>query len=257
MKRLFIVGLGDVGRRIREALAKDGWTVQVVTRSEGWPAALDPADDATRLIAVREDDLAGVLNRFPRGLRGRLMLVQNGFLEVRLDGLGPVSRGLIYFTAKGDFFKVLAPSVFHGPLAAPIAEGLERGGIAARVEPDRGAFLRTMIVKGLWNSAVGLPPAAHQVDLGTYLDDRGDEFEALVDEGARAAGAAYGVTVAGADAARVIRESTVPLRHMRGGTTALAWRNGAIATMGRRHGVPTPVNDRLLAMVGYEVEAAR
>ena len=59
-----------------------------------------------------------------------------------------------------------------------------------------------------------------------------------------------------------ILETTVDLGWVRGGTKALAWRNGALARFGRRHGVPTPVNDRLLRAAAYDpdsdpAEAAR
>lgn len=252
MKRAFVIGPGNVGRRIQAALEADGWRVQVVTRRDGLEDAADPSDETPRIVAVREDDLQGVLERLPYETRLRVLLVQNGFLEARLGDLGLVSRGLIYFTAKGDFFKVVGTSVFYGPLAEPIARALVRREIAARVERDHEAFLRAMIVKGLWNSVVGLPLAVHGTDLGTYLENRGAEFESLVEEGARAAGAAYGVEVSGSEAAHTIRETTTALHHVRGGTTALAWRNGAIAKFGRRHGVPTPVNDRLLLAAGYD-----
>ena len=53
---------------------------------------------------------------------------------------------------------------------------------------------------------------------------------------------------------RKILETTKELGWVRGGAKALAWRNGAIARFGRRHGIPTPVNDRLLRAVGYAGE---
>jgi ketopantoate reductase len=112
-----------------------------------------------------------------------------------------------------------------------------------------------MIVKGLWNCVVGLPLAVHEVDLATYLDGHRPEMEALVDEGSRAAGAAYGVSLAGAVAVRKILETTVHLGWMRGGSKALDYRNGALARFGRRHGVPTPINDALLRAVGHDPEA--
>jgi len=244
--RAFVIGMGEVGRRLAGALAAAGWVVAPVSRNAGWDTALDESDPACRLIAVREEDLQGVLDRFPETLRPRLLLVQNGFLEAVHGSLGPVSRGLIYFTSKGGFFKVLCASLFHGPLAPPIAAAIEVGGIRARPIEDREEYLRAMIVKGIWNAVVGLPLAVHDVDLATYLDTFRDEFEALVDESSRAAGAEYGVSVSAAVVERKILETTAELGWVKGGKKSLAWRNGAIAQFGRRHGVPTPVNDRLL-----------
>ena len=180
------------------------------------------------------------------------MLVQNGFLEAVHGDLGPVTRGLIWFTAKGDLYRQLAPSVFHGPNAAWLASTLSRGGLDALEVPERSAFLREMILKGLWNAVVGLPLAVHGEDLGTYLARRGTEWRALLDEGARAASREYGVTVSGDDAAACLVATTPGLERIRGGTKALRWRNGALALFGRRHGVPTPVNDRLLRAAGLD-----
>jgi len=244
--RALMIGMGEVGRRLADALTVAGWDVLPVTRQQGWDTALDESDTAPRLVAVREEDLQAVLDRIPETLRPRLLLVQNGFLEAVHGSLGPVSRGLIYFTSKSGFFRVLCASLFHGALAAPIAAALETGGIRARPIEDGEEYLRAMIVKGIWNAVVGLPLAVHDVDLSTYLDTFRDEFEALIDESARAAGAEYGVSVSAAVVERKILETTADLGWVKGGRKSLAWRNGAIAQFGRRHGVPTPVTDRLL-----------
>jgi ketopantoate reductase len=248
----FVVGMGEVGRRLAAALERAGWTVWPVGRSEGWEAATDTSNPAPRIVAVREEDLQSVLDRLPGSVRRRAVLVQNGFLEAVHGELEPVSRGLIYFTSKKEFYRELCPSPFHGPLATSIAEALGSGGVATELIDDRGTFLKAMIVKGIWNGVVGLPLAVHGVDLATYLLEHRGELEDLADEGARACGAQYGVEVSGAAAVAKLLETTADLGHVKGGAKALAWRNGAIALFGRRHGIPTPVNDRLLRAVGYE-----
>jgi ketopantoate reductase len=248
--RAIVVGMGNVGRSLAAALSRAGWDVVPVTRDEGWPEAGDETDPAPRIVAVREEHLADVLARFAPALRPRLVLVQNGFLEAVHGDLGPVTRGLIYFTAKNEFYKALCKSPFHGALAAGLAAALEAGGIPSKVLAERDEFLRAMIVKGVWNAVVGLPLAVHAVDLATYLDAYRDEFEALVAESVAAAGAEYGVQVSAAVTERKILETTASLGWVKGGAKALGWRNGAIAQFGRRHGVPTPVNDRLLLAAG-------
>lgn len=244
--------MGEVGRRLTEALRRSGAVVRSVTREHGWQPALDPRDPSPRLVAVREEQLGAVLERFPSEMRPRLVLVQNGFLEAVYGDVGEAARGLIYFTAKGGFFRVLCPSIFHGPGIEPLVRALDAGGIPSRFEGSTGPFLEEMIVKGIWNSVVGLPLAVHDVDLATYLERHRPELDALAVEGVRAAGAEYRVSVEPARAVRVIIETTGELGGLRGGIKALAFRNGAIARFGRRHGVPTPVNDRLLAAVGVK-----
>ncbi len=252
-----VIGLGEVGRRFSAALESAGVAVTPVTRTDGWERATDATDPAPRLVCVREEDLGEVLARLPASTRPRTVLIQNGFLEVVHGDLGPVTRGVIYFTAKGEFFKTLAPSPFHGPLAEPIAGAIERGGIAARALPEQRTFLAAMISKGVWNCVVGLPLHVHQIDLATYLTQHRDELMALADECARAAAAEYGVAIDVTAGIEQLVATTRELGWLRGGAKALPWRNGAVAEMGRKHGIATPVTDRLLAAVGHEAASAR
>lgn len=244
-----MIGMGEVGRRLAEALGTAGWEVVPVTRAAGWDRALDGTDSSPRIVAVREEALGGVLERVPAALVPPLVLVQNGFLEAVHDDLTTVTRGLIWFTSKGEFFRELCPSLFYGAHAADLVAALAAGGLSVEVLDDREAFLREMIVKGIWNCVVGLPLAVHDVDLATYLRDERDELVALVAESARAAGAQYRVTVDPKVTLDKILDTTTELGWVKGGAKALPWRNGAIAIFGRRHGVPTPVNDRLLGAV--------
>ncbi len=248
----FVIGPGEVGRRLLGALDAAGVPAQALRRGEPPGAAAAPDVAALRLVCVREDDLAAALAPLRDVPRERLALVQNGFLEPVHGALGPVTRGLVWFTSKGAFFRELAPTLVHGPQAAFLAETLSRGGLDVRAIADETAFRVEMIVKGLWNAVVGLPLAVHGEDLATYLAAREDEWRALLDEGARAASAWYGVPVTGADAARRLVATTAELGWVRGGAKALAWRNGALARMGRACGIATPVNDALLRAADFD-----
>ncbi len=251
-RTIHVIGPGEVGRRIAAALESQSWRVHPVTRTRGWDRAVDPDDRSPRLVAVREEDLTAVLERLGTKLRDRTVLVQNGFLEAVHGDLGAVTRGLIYFTSKGDFFEVLCDSPFFGPHAEPLARALSAAGLDAEAIVDREDFLRAMIAKGIWNVVVGLPLAVHRLDLGTYLSSRRHEFRALVDESARAAGAAYRCDVDPEAVAGKILDTTETLGWVGGGMKALPWRNGAIARFGRTHSIPTPINDGLLLAAGYE-----
>jgi 2-dehydropantoate 2-reductase len=255
----FVIGPGEVGRRLAAALEAAGWRPRLVRRDAGWEAALDPADPAPRVVAVREEDLAAAWARFDASLHGRLVLVQNGFLEGRIgapEELAKASRGLVWFTAKGTFFRELMPSLFFGPAADALAGALARGGLAARLVTDAAEFRRELVLKGAWNAIVGLPLAVHGVDLATYRSAFAAELAALADESCRAASAEYGVAVDADEALARLAATTAELGWVRGGTRALPFRNGAIARFGRRHGVPTPVTDRLLRAAGCAPEAA-
>ncbi len=106
-----------------------------------------------------------------------------------------------------------------------------------------------MILKGYWNTIVGLPLVVNQVDLATYKQNFKAELLALAEEAANVAQAEYGVKVSPERAVQMLHETTAELGFVKGGQKALAWRNGAIQKFGLQHGVPTPVSDQLLKAV--------
>lgn len=254
LDRAIVVGMGEVGRRLESALEASGVSVDAVTRHEGWDVATDARIDAPRVLAMREHDLDDAFERFPIPLHSCLMLVQNGFLDVPLRGFGDAGRGLIWFTSKGDLFEVLQESLFFAGDASELAADLDAGGIPARALDSVDEFRVEMIVKGAWNCVVGLPLAVHDQPLGEYLDAHRDEWHAVVGETCEAAGPFYGVSVDTDAAIRRVEETTRKIRSVRGGAKALEFRNGAVARLGRKTGVATPVNDRLLRAVGFDPE---
>ncbi|MEM7168127.1 MAG: hypothetical protein AAF581_21945 [Planctomycetota bacterium] len=245
----FVIGPGEVGRRLGGALESQQWQVTTVRRNDGWDAAT-AATDGPRLLCMREEDIVAAFGRFSAQQRSSTVLVQNGFLEAGIPAtdLAGTTRGLIWFTSKGDFYLPLRTSVLFGPWANALAEAFNQAGVPFEVSADESAFLRDMIIKGFWNTVVGLPLAVHGVDLGTYLADFGDEIEQLAHESVTACAPEYGVEVAVSDALSTLHETTTELGWVKtSAAKALDWRNGAVAAFGRKHGVPTPVNDRLLA----------
>ena len=63
-----MIGLGEVGRRLATAIDAAGTQPRPVTRSAGREAALDPADPAARIVAVREENPAEAWQRFAPAL---------------------------------------------------------------------------------------------------------------------------------------------------------------------------------------------
>lgn len=243
-----LLGAGEVGRVFLRTAGDR--IVTVLRRGDDVASA---APDGPVVVAVREEDL-GALVASLRPLAGRCVFVQNGAVDEVLAPLGDAAtRGLVWFTAKGDFFAVLQPTVFHGPQAEAMAAWLSSGGVEARVEPDSRLFRAEVARKLAWNNVVGLPLAAHGVTLAEYMAKHAEEARAVIDETLRACGAAWGVAVDADAMVRDLDDTVRALGGARGGTKALAFRNGAVARMGRAHGVATPVNDALLARVGYAV----
>ncbi len=249
--RAVVVGLGEVGRRLSGALAAAGVETVPVTRGAGWER-LAAERVAPVLVCVREEALGGALARLDGVAAERLVFVQNGWVRDLLAGVPRCSRGLIWFTAKGDFFRVLRPSAFAGPAAAPLAAALARGGIAAEaLEP--GPFAAAEAEKMGFNCVVGLPLAVRGVSLGEYLARCPAEAEAVFSEATAVSARSLGVAPSPAWWPAFARDAG-PIAWVRAGAAkALEFRNGAVARLARGLGMSVPANDALLAAVGYSL----
>ena len=246
--RVFVVGMGEVGRRLAGALGAAGVETVPVTRTSGWAEAL--ADPEGVLVAcVREEALAEVLGHL-RGLDPRrLVFVQNGWMRPLLAGLPGCTRGLVWFTSKGEFFRVLRPSIFFGPHAAFLAKALGRGGISS-VAVDEDAFASAEAEKMGFNCVVGLPLAVHGLALAEYLERHHEEAQAVFSEAVSVTARALG-----ADSSpewwTAFLSVVEPLGWVKAGTAkALEFRNGAVVRLAHELGLRAPVNERLLAAIG-------
>ena len=240
--RAFVVGWGEVGRRLGDALARLGVEVVPVTRTDGWSRAASN-EDGLRVVCVREDDLPDALERLAAVPADRLVTVQNGWVR---EILPPGStRGLIWFTSKGDFFRPLRPSPFCGPAAGTLVDALGAVDIPAiAVDPPR--FDPLDADKMGFNCVVGLPLAVHGVSLGRYLETNEDEARSVFREAVETCCLATGCQPPeGAWEAFVA--SVEPLHWVTASKAkALEWRNGAVVRLADLHGGDATTNRRLL-----------
>ena len=246
--RAFVIGMGEVGRRLAGALAAAGVETVPVTRAAGWDGALGGGGDP-RLVCVGEGQLAEVVPRLRGVPPGALAFVQNGWIRPELADFRGHTRGLVWFTSKREFFRVLRPTPFCGPLAADLAAALAAGGIAAAALDD-AAFRAAEAEKMGFNCVVGLPLAVHRVSLGEYLECHGDEARAVFAEAADVTAQALGVAPASGwwDA---FVASVEPLGWVRSSAPkALPYRNGAVVSLAAELGLAAPENERLLAAAG-------
>jgi ketopantoate reductase len=247
--RVFVVGMGEVGRRLGGALTAAGVEVVPVTRAFGWEEALADTEGVV-VVCVREEALPEVVARFEGVSPQRLVFVQNGWIRPLLAELPGCSRGLVWFTSKGEFFTVLRSSIFSGTKAEFLAEALGRGGVPAAAVGE-SAFAAAEAEKMGFNCVVGLPLVVHRLSLGEYLDRHRDEAEAAFGEAvavtSRAVGAVrsarwWGDFLSAAEAIAWVRASTAK---------ALEYRNGAVVRLARGFGLSATVNQRLLDAVGF------
>ena len=242
---VYIIGMGEVGARLERGLRRSGVETAAVTRSNGWAEALADSD-GLYVVCVREQDLAEVLG-YLNGVQGdRIALLQNGWIRPLLHNFPGVTRGLIWFTAKGEFFTVLRASPFSGPLAGPLADALTAGGLPSEAV-DEDVFDRLDADKMGFNCVVGLPLAVHGLSLSEYLESRREEAHAVFDEAITVCARALG-TAADSHAWENFLLSAQPLGWVRvANAKALEFRNGAIVELARRQGGEAPVNTRLMA----------
>ncbi len=244
LPRVHVIGMGEVGGRLAGALARAGTPHSPVTRTQGWDDAL-AADGDLRMVCVREEDLGAVLERLASVPPEHIILVQNGWIRPLLEDGSRMTRGLIWFTSKGDFFRILRPSPLTGTWGAALAEALTAGGIPSTAV-DRGSFAGLEAEKMGFNCIVGLPLAVHDVALGEYIDRYRSEAQQLFTESVTACALALEVRAQPGwwDAFLI---SVDPLRWVRTSTAkALPFRNQAVADLAAAHGLEVPATMRLL-----------
>jgi ketopantoate reductase len=244
---VYVIGMGEVGTRLEQALRRTGVETSTVTRRTGWSEALADTH-GLYLVCVREHDLAEVLGSLKRVPPDRIVLVQNGWIRPLLHSFPGVTRGLIWFTAKGDFFTVLRSSPFSGPVAQPLTDTLTTAGIPSKAV-DISVFDRFDADKMAFNCVVGLPLAVHGLSLGEYLERRRDEARAVFEEALTVCAAALGIMADG-EAWEKFLLSAQPLGWVRvANAKALGFRNGAVVELARLQGGAAPVNSELMSCV--------
>jgi len=244
LPRVFVIGMGEVGRRLAAALETAGVEVVRVTRDSGWDRA--SADTyGLRLVCVREEALASVLDRL-RGVSDvNVVAVQNGWIRPILHEHPDATRGLIWFASKGEFYNPLRPSPFSGPWAEPLATALVAGGLPASAV-DADSFDGFEADKMGFNCVVGLPLAVHGLSLGDYLERESIEAEELFTESVTVCAAALACPM---DPGwwSAFRRSAEPLGWVSTSRAkALEFRNQAVVQLAQASGREAPVNRRLL-----------
>ena len=242
--RVHVIGMGEVGRRLAGALHRAGVAALPVTRTQGWDEAREDRDGIC-LVCVREEALADVLDTLHGVPSERLVLVQNGWIRPLLHDLPEASRGLIWFTSKGEYFQILRPNIFSGPAADDLSLALAAGGLPSE-SVEAGVYDRLDADKMGFNCLVGLPLAVHGLSLAAYLDSYSQEARAVFDEAVGACSAATGAVIdpAGWEA---FLESAKHLGWVRvSEAKALDFRNRAVVALAAELGREAPTNSVLL-----------
>ena len=244
---LTVVGAGGrIGTLVKQIARGRDQPVATVLRGEPLPAGVGPI-----LLAVRNDDLKGILARTPHQRHHDLVFVQNGLLGPWLaeHGMAETTIGVLWVAVP----KVGAPpedggiSVFAGPWASDIAELFRAGGVRAQAV-DHQTLAVEAAVKFAWICTFGLLGACYELPVGELVPL--PEVEALVEEMSPVLARAVGHPLDAGELLVRLQDYSEGIEGYRATLKEWAWRNGWLAELAKRQGVDLPVHAAILAAVG-------
>ena len=147
-----VIGMGEMGSVFARGLLRLGHPVYPVNRDIRLrKQAKRLPDPELVLVAVAEQDLAGLLDDMPNPWRKRLVLLQNELLPDDYRHLDKVTVISVWFEKKkGQDSKVIIPSPAHGPRARLIARALATLEIPVKVIGKKRDMLTALVVKNLY-----------------------------------------------------------------------------------------------------------
>ncbi len=248
---MIIIGAGRVGGAIVQRAAEAELEHTLVSRTEGWDAI--ERTDAPIFIAVRNDDLAAVLDKVPTSAHARLVFTQNGMLRPWLAqrGLTGCTRGLLFFAvpSRGAPLSPGGDSPFVGPHAQAVADWMRSIEVPAST-PDPTAFAITELEKLLWNCCFGLLCEHAGASVGTVVAEHDALLTQLADELLYLGMPAFDLALS-EDARDALKERlraySRSIPDYRGAVKEWPWRNGWFVQVAREPGL----HEELLAKTGH------
>jgi 2-dehydropantoate 2-reductase len=262
--RVAVLGLGAIGTLVARTLEGHVEVTCVDRTKAPLGGRNEPVDIA--IVATKSQGTAWAAETARRVLakNGTVLTIQNGLghrerLAATL-GDARVAVGVIYVGAAldGEQLRTTGPGrveLEHAPHVEELASALEAGGMAATVVDDpwpsvwrklvgNAAVNPVSALVGVTNGELPQHPAARIVD-------------AAARETARVA-SAEGVPIPDDEAIQLWRAMAAltsanrssMLQDVRTGRpTEIDWINGEVVRRGRRHSIPTPVNEALLKLI--------
>lgn len=250
---VIVIGAGRIGTALAARSRESGREPFVlVDRQRGWEQ-IDPERSGPILLAVRNDDLAAVVDRVPERRRGDLVFVQNGMLRPWLEErrLAMSTRGLLFMAVPsvGAPIEPGGESPFWGPHAARMVEVFTEIGLPAKAV-DAQTFTAIELEKLIWNSTFGLFCQALDCDVGTVVEQHRSRLKLLVSELLAVGGPALGVELELEPLMERLCEYSRSIPTYRGAVKEWPWRNGWFVSTARARKKKTPTHDMLLLAIG-------
>ncbi len=264
MMHVAVLGLGAIGTLVSRALEGQVTLTRIDRTKAPLTERVAPVDIA--LVTTKSQGTAWAAETAKRVLAkgGTILTIQNGLghRERLATVLGDerVAVGVIYVGASldGETLRTTGPGrveLGRAPHVDDLAAALRAGGMTATVVDDAWPAVWRKLVG---NAAVNPVSALVGITNGELLQHLAARIvDAAARECARVA-SAEGVPISDAEAIvlwRAMAELTAGnrssmLQDVRSGRpTEIDWINGEVIRRGRRHGVPTPVNEALLQLV--------
>ena len=248
---MIIIGAGRVGGALAQRAKDAGVQHTLVDRTQGWDAIAD--SQAPIFVAVRNDDLAAVVERVPASARHRLVFTQNGMLRGWLaeQELADCTRGLLFFAvpSRGAPLDPGGDSPFVGPQAQAVVDWLSQLDVPASVAPA-ASFAETELEKLLWNCCFGLLCEHTDGPVGAVVQNHDDLLTRLAQELLDVGMPTFGLALdADARAALIerLRSYSRSIPDYRGAVKEWPWRNGWFVQTARTPGL----HEELLGKTGH------
>jgi len=247
-----VVGAGRVGGALCARSVERGMPCALVRRDAGWEVLREPAGRPV-ILAVRNDDLDGVLARIPDHRRDDLVFVQNGILRdfLRERGLDGCTRGLLYFAVarRGDPITPGGLNPFTGPHAAAVAGWFRRMDLEAEAV-DPAAFAAYELEKVCWLAIFGALGELYGETVGQTATRHRDEVARMADELRRVGRVALGVDVPLERLVDRLVAYSLRIPDFRASVKEWPWRNGWLDRAAARYGVDTSFHRDVLCRIG-------
>jgi len=227
---MIIVGAGRVGTAWAQRGQARGVPHTLVTRRDGWEAIAK--SDAPIVLAVRNDDLAPVVERIEPKHHARLVFTQNGMLRPWLAsrGLENATRGLLFFAvpSRGAPLEPGGESPFVGPQSQAVVDWLGSIEVPATVTTP-AAFAETELEKLIWNCSFGLLCEHTAKPVGAIVEEHDELLSPLIDELLTVGMPAFGLSLTPAAREAMkdrLRDYSRSIPSYRGAVKEWPWRNG-------------------------------
>lgn len=253
---MVIIGAGRVGMALHSRAAERGVACGLIRRSEGWEQ-LEQGAGGPVLVATRNDDLDGVVERVPVHRRQDLVFVQNGMLRPWLQerALSRATRGLLFFAVphRGAPIEPGPASPFTGSLAVEVVRWLGALGLPAEAV-DWPRFGALELEKLIWNCAFGLLCERFDRTVGEVCAEQDALLRALVAELRAVGRAAMSVDLPQEWLVDRLVSYSRSIPDYQGSVKEWRWRNGWFLRAAEEHGLSTPVHRQLLHAVRAQAE---